>query len=58
MKIRYFDHAATTPLKEDVLREMLPYFLVEYGNPSSIYSLRKTIQKGNRESKTKSGRSN
>ena len=37
--IRYFDHAATTPLKEDVLKEMLPYFSLKFGNGSSIYGL-------------------
>lgn len=39
MKIRYFDNAATTKVKEDVLIEMFPYFMESYGNPSSIYSL-------------------
>lgn len=39
MKIRYFDHAATTAVKEEVLKEMLPYFSIEYGNASSIYSI-------------------
>lgn len=43
MKIRYFDHAATTAVNENVLKEMLPYFNVEYGNASSIYSIRKTM---------------
>ena len=38
-KIRYFDHAATTGVREEVLKEMLPYFGIEYGNPSSIYSI-------------------
>ncbi len=38
-KIRYFDHAATTAVKEEVLKEMLPYFSQSYGNASSIYSL-------------------
>lgn len=38
-KIRYFDHAATTPVKEEVLKEMIPYFNVEFGNPSSMYSI-------------------
>lgn len=33
----YFDHAATTPLNEEVLESMLPYFTEKYGNPSSIY---------------------
>lgn len=38
-KIIYADHSATTPLKEEVLKEMLPYFCKNYGNPSSIYSI-------------------
>ena len=38
-RIIYFDHAATTAVKEDVLKEMLPYFYLEYGNASSIYSI-------------------
>ena len=42
-KIRYFDHAATTAVKEKVLKEMFPYFNIEYGNASSLYSIRKTI---------------
>lgn len=39
MEIRYFDNAATTKIKEEVLKEMFPYFSVEYGNPSSMYSI-------------------
>ena len=39
MKIRYFDHAATTHVREEVIKEMLPYFGTEYGNPSTMYSL-------------------
>ncbi len=35
----YMDNAATTPLKEEVLKEMTPYFSEYYGNPSSVYSL-------------------
>ena len=38
-KIRYFDHAATTGVSEEVLKEMIPYFSLEYGNPSSLYSI-------------------
>lgn len=38
-KFVYMDHAATTPVKKEVLDEMLPYFSEYYGNPSSIYSL-------------------
>lgn len=35
--IKYFDHAATTAVKEEVLKEMLPFFSIEFGNPSSLY---------------------
>ena len=38
-KIIYADHSATTPVKEEVLNEMLPYFCLNYGNPSSMYSI-------------------
>ena len=41
MKIRYFDHSATTPVDKKVLEAMMPYFCEEYGNPSSIYSIGK-----------------
>ncbi|PKM51723.1 MAG: cysteine desulfurase NifS [Firmicutes bacterium HGW-Firmicutes-7] len=36
--IIYFDHAATTSTKKEVLDEMLPYFTQSFGNPSSIYN--------------------
>lgn len=39
MKIRYFDHAATTPVSNTVLEEMLPYFELQYGNASSMYTI-------------------
>ena len=41
MKIRYFYHAATTQVREEVLNAMLPFFSIEYGNASSLYSKRK-----------------
>ncbi|MDR0569910.1 MAG: cysteine desulfurase NifS [Clostridiales Family XIII bacterium] len=35
----YLDYSATTPVKEEVLQAMLPYFTESYGNPSSLYSI-------------------
>lgn len=46
MKVRYFDHAATTPVSNSVLQEMLPYFEMQYGNASSMYSLGRQAKKG------------
>lgn len=33
----YFDYAATTPVRPQVLKAMEPYFLTAYANPASIY---------------------
>jgi len=41
----YVDNAATTKVDEEVLKEMIPFFAENYGNPSSIYSLGKTTKK-------------
>jgi cysteine desulfurase len=35
----YFDNAATTPIKTEVLNEMMPYLTRNYGNASSLYSI-------------------
>jgi len=34
-KVIYLDYNSTTPVAEEVIKEMLPYFNVHYGNPSS-----------------------
>ena len=33
----YLDNAASTPVHEKVIQEMIPYFKEQYGNPSSIH---------------------
>ena len=53
MKIRYFDNAATTRVKEEVLNEMLPYFSEQYGNPSSLYSIGRSAKKKVEEARKK-----
>ena len=53
MKIRYFDHAATTMVKEEVLNEMLPYLQGKCGNPSSLYSLGREAKRGIEEARKK-----
>lgn len=52
-KIRYFDHAATTAVKEDVLKEMLPYYSIEYGNASSMYSIGRRARKAIDEARSR-----
>ena len=44
-KMIYLDHAATTPVREEVLEAALPFFTSSYGNPSSIYTLAQEARK-------------
>jgi len=39
MRQVYLDYSATTPVKKEVLEEMLPYFSEKFGNPSSLYGI-------------------
>ena len=50
-RIIYLDHAATTPVRREVLEAMLPYFNEKFGNPSSIYSLGRDSKKAIEESR-------
>ena len=38
----YMDNSATTPVRKEVVEEMIPYLTKNFGNPSSIYDLGKT----------------
>jgi len=38
MKRIYLDHAATTPVREEALKAMQPYFSQKFGNASSLHS--------------------
>lgn len=52
----YLDYAATTGVKDEVLKEMLPYFGIEYGNPSSIYGIGRHAKKAIEEARQKVAR--
>ncbi len=51
MKIRYFDNAATTKVRKEVVNRMFPYFMQEYGNPSSLYKLGRKARVGVEEAR-------
>jgi len=40
----YLDNAASTPVHEKVIDEMIPYFKEQYGNPSSIHKYGRLAQ--------------
>ena len=49
----YLDNAASTAVHPDVVKEMMPYFDVQYGNPSSIHQFgrkaKNAIQKARKQ---------
>jgi cysteine desulfurase len=47
----YLDHAATTPLRPEVLEAMLPYLTERWGNPSSIHASGRDARRGLDESR-------
>lgn len=50
-KMIYFDHAATTPVKTEVIEEMMPYYTNKFGNASSIYSIGRESKKAIEEAR-------
>lgn len=48
----YLDNAATTPVRKEVLETMIPYFNVEFGNASSVYSYGRTARIAIEKAKT------
>ena len=42
----YLDHAATTPLREEVLAAMTPYLTEHFGNPSSLHATGRRARQG------------
>ena len=53
MSIKYFDHAATTKIKKEVLDEMMPFLDKEYGNPSSVHIKGKNAKEAVEEARKK-----
>ncbi len=42
----YLDHGASTPVREEVLDAMKPYWLEFYGNPSSVHTFGREANRG------------
>ena len=53
MSFKYFDHAATTKVDEAVVKEMIPYFGIEFGNASSLYTIGRRAKRAVEESREK-----
>ena len=49
----YFDHASATPVREEVIEAMLPYFAEEFGNPSAVYDMGSNIKRVIEEQRAK-----
>ncbi len=53
MKIRYFDYSATTRVKEEVLKQMIPFFSEKFGNPSSAYTIGREAKRAIEDARVK-----
>lgn len=51
MKSIYLDHAATTPVRREVLEAMLPFYTERFGNPSSAHAHGRSARAGLEEAR-------
>jgi cysteine desulfurase len=49
----YLDSAASTPVADDVIQEMLPYLKQQFGNPSSIHFFGRETARAMQQSRTR-----
>jgi len=49
----YLDNAATTPIRSEVLKSMMPFFDNRFGNPSALYSYGQEAKKAIEEARDK-----
>ncbi|MBF0193566.1 MAG: cysteine desulfurase [Magnetococcales bacterium] len=52
----YLDHNATSPVRKEVVEQIIPYFCEFSGNPSSVHTPGRTAQKGLDEARRKVAR--
>jgi cysteine desulfurase len=53
MRRVYMDHSATTPVREEVVEAMAPYFGGEFGNPSSVHGFGQRARRAVEEAREK-----
>ena len=53
MRRVYLDHASATPVREEVIEAMLPYFDRHFGNPSTVYDMGSQIKQVMEEQRAK-----
>ena len=56
MKKIYLDHNATTPVRPEVLKAMLPFYEAEFGNASSLHSFGKKAREAVEDAREKVAR--
>lgn len=49
----YMDHSATTPVREEVVEAMLPFYREYFGNPSSVHAPGRAVRRAVEEAREK-----